>query len=380
MNVKARAAVFADPISVTTLERLAMLAPTDAPVLITGETGTGKEIAARHIHERSGRTGPFVAVNCGALTESLAEAELFGHQAGAFTGASQARAGWFEAANEGTLFLDEIGDMPLALQVKLLRVLQEREVVRLGSRKAVPLDIRLVASTNVDLTQAVASGSFRVDLFYRLNVAAVELAPLRARRGDILPLAEHFVGLHTSRLSLQRPALSPEARHALLTYDWPGNIRELENVIHVALLVSGGEVIRAQDLGLASVRAAAPATTPTYTQAANPAYAVDPTHVPGVSPTALEIIAAQLDRLFAAPPPDLHERLEELIITRAFSHADQNQVRTAKLLGVSRNILRTLLKRYGLIRGRLAAVTRPVPRPSQLSSSGNAHRGVESYP
>ncbi len=268
--------------------------------------------------------------------------------------------------------------MPLALQVKLLRVLQEREVVRLGSRKAVPLDIRLVASTNVDLTQALASGSFRVDLFYRLNVAAVELAPLRARRGDIVPLAEHFVGLHTSRLSLQRPALSPEARHALLTYDWPGNIRELENVIHVALLVSGREVIRPQDLQLASVRSAAPVATPAYALASPPA--------PGASPTALEVIAAQLDKLFAAPPPDLHERLEELIVTRAFSHADQNQVRTAKLLGVSRNILRTLLKRYGLIRGQAfstapsAVIAGPKLRPSQLSSSGNVHRGVESYP
>jgi DNA-binding NtrC family response regulator len=224
----------------------------------------------------------------------------------------------------------------------------------------VPLDIRLVASTNVDLTQAVAAGDFRVDLFYRLNVAAVELVPLRARRGDILPLAEHFIGLHTSRLSLQRPALSPEARHALLTYDWPGNIRELENVIHVALLVSGGEVIRPQDLRLASIR--------------------PPVSSPSSAATPFEIITAQLDQLFAAPPPGLHERLEKLIVTRAFSHTDQNQVRTAKLLGVSRNILRTLLKRYGLIRGRLTAASRPLPRPPQLSSSGNAHRGVESYP
>ncbi len=234
--------------------------------------------------------------------------------------------------------------MPLALQVKLLRVLQEREVVRLGSRKAVALDIRLIASTNVNLTHAVAAGNFRVDLFYRLNVASVELPPLRERRGDILPLAEYFIGLHTSRLALQRPVLSAETRQALLAYDWPGNIRELENVIHFALLISGGDVIRPQSLRLSAIP-----SLPGPIGAASTSATTGSSHA-AVSASPFENIAAQLDHLFSSPPPDLHARLEELIVTRAFSHAEQNQVRTAKLLGVSRNILRTLLKRYGLIR------------------------------
>src|SRR5580658_5020066 len=185
---KAKALVFCDPNSRQLLAQLDRIAPTGASVLIHGETGTGKELAARHIHERSGLTGPFVAVNCAALTESLADAELFGHESGAFTGAAHARVGWFEAANAGTLFLDEIGDMPLHLQLRLLRVLQERQVVRIGSRKAVPVNVRIIAATNVELEAAVEARQFRSDLYYRLNVIAVRLLPLRERPGDILPL------------------------------------------------------------------------------------------------------------------------------------------------------------------------------------------------
>ena len=237
LSIRAKALVFHDPVSLQLLEHTERIARSEATVLVIGETGTGKELIARHIHAVSGRSGPFVAVNCGAFSESLIDAELFGHESGAFTGASQARAGWFEAANGGTLFLDEIGDLPLALQVKLLRVLQERQVVRLGSRRSIPLDVRLVAATNIDLGRAVEAQHFRADLYYRLSVATVRLPPLRERPSDILPLATHFIAFYRSKLNLREVTLSQSAQQALLAYSWPGNIRELENVIHFALIV-----------------------------------------------------------------------------------------------------------------------------------------------
>ncbi|VFT63128.1 putative transcriptional regulator [Pseudomonas aeruginosa] len=237
-SVRATVLVFNDPRSRELLERIERLAPSEANALVIGETGTGKELVARHIHALSGRNGgPFVAVNCGAFAESLVESELFGHEKGAFTGALQSKAGWFEAANGGTLFLDEIGDLPPSIQVKLLRVLQEREVVRLGSRRPIPIDVRLVAATNVDLADAVVAGHFREDLFYRLHVATIQLPPLRERRGDILPLAEYFIVEHCRRLGYTSASLSPEAERKLLGHSWAGNIRELENAIHHALLV-----------------------------------------------------------------------------------------------------------------------------------------------
>lgn len=193
-SIRATAQVFEDPRSQALLAHVQQVAPSEASVLIIGETGTGKELVARHIHNLSGRrTGPFVAVNCGAFSESLVEAELFGHEKGAFTGALAAKAGWFEEANGGTLFLDEIGDLPMAIQVKLLRVLQEREVVRLGSRKSIAINVRVVAATNVQLDKAIGAGHFREDLYYRLDVVSLQLYPLRERPGDILPLTRHFI-------------------------------------------------------------------------------------------------------------------------------------------------------------------------------------------
>src|SRR6188768_3801446 len=185
LTIRAKALVFEDPKSRAALERLHQIAPSDATVLVTGETGTGKEIVARHVHDLSlRRESAFVPVNCGALTESLVESELFGHERGAFTGAIASKPGWFEAASGGTLFLDEVGDLPLSIQVKLLRVLQEGEVVRVGARQPVRVDVRLIAATNVLLEEAVAAGHFREDLFYRLNVASLVLPPLRERLGD----------------------------------------------------------------------------------------------------------------------------------------------------------------------------------------------------
>ncbi len=254
-SIRATAQVFEDPKSRALLAHIQQVAPSEASVLIIGETGTGKELVARHIHNLSARRNrPFVAVNCGAFSESLVEAELFGHEKGAFTGALGAKAGWFEEADGGTLFLDEIGDLPMAIQVKLLRVLQEREVVRLGSRKSIPIDVRVLAATNVQLEKAINAGHFREDLYYRLDVVSLELSPLRERPGDILPLTRHFIDTYSQRLGYGPITLSPEAEHKLKGYSWPGNIRELENVIHHTLLICRNGLIERDDLRLSNMR------------------------------------------------------------------------------------------------------------------------------
>ena len=254
-SIRATAQVFEDPKSQALLDHIQQVAPSEASVLIIGETGTGKELVARHIHNLSARRNrPFVAVNCGAFSESLVEAELFGHEKGAFTGALSAKAGWFEEADGGTLFLDEIGDLPMAIQVKLLRVLQEREVVRLGSRKSIPIDVRVLAATNVQLEKAINAGHFREDLYYRLDVVSLELSPLRERPGDILPLTRHFIEAYSQRLGYGPITISREAEHKLKSYSWPGNIRELENVIHHTLLICRNGVIERDDLRLSNMR------------------------------------------------------------------------------------------------------------------------------
>ncbi|AXQ28481.1 sigma-54-dependent Fis family transcriptional regulator [Solimonas sp. K1W22B-7] len=333
-SIRAKALVFVDPLSQGILRYLERVSPSDAPVLIIGETGTGKELVARQVHQLSGRTGPFVAVNCGAISEQLADSELFGHEPGAFTGATGRREGWFEAANGGTLFLDEIGDLPLSLQVKLLRVLQEREVVRLGSRRSIPVDIRLVAATNIDLGDAVNAGHFRLDLFYRLNIAQLRLPALRERTGDILPLADHFLDVYRQRLNLPPLSLSLSARRALERYSWPGNIRELENVIHFALLVAPAHEIGVEHLKLTGgVLAGSPV-------------------LGGARETSpRERIAQALQQLLDAPGQTLFNDLEKLIVDEAFRHSHSNQVRAAAQLGISRNVLRTLLKKHGHLGG-----------------------------
>jgi len=332
--------------------QLQRLAPSEASVLIIGETGTGKELAARYIHEHSRRNGPFIAINCGAFSEHLVEAELFGHEAGAFTGAQQARAGWFEAANGGTLFLDEIGDMPLYLQVKLLRVLQEKQVVRIGSRKAIPVDVRLIAATNVELEAAVEARQFRRDLYYRLNVASVRLPPLRERKGDILPLARHFLQSYQRESGFERVGLAQSAENALLAHDWPGNIRELENVIHYGLIMSASGILEADDLRLPQTQMQA-ATAAYVTQGSaegeddddyNDAGDSDGTHG-----DVFDAVGAGLRRLLQSDRPAIHQAVERLLLVTAFEHCDRNQVRTAKRLGLSRNIVRAQLKRHGLL-------------------------------
>ncbi len=216
----------------------------DTTVLITGETGTGKELAAHAIHMNSNRRGQrFVRINCGALSETLLESELFGHERGAFTGAVQARRGKFEYAAGGMLLLDEIGDISVSMQVKLLRVLQEKEIQRVGGNETIPVDVRILATTNKDLEKAVTAGSFRSDLYYRLNVVRIQLPPLRERMGDVALLAEHFLQAFCEKTGRNVRAIAPHAMRALLEYDWPGNVRELANVIERAAIMANGEVI-----------------------------------------------------------------------------------------------------------------------------------------
>jgi DNA-binding NtrC family response regulator len=331
-SIRATAQVFEDPKSQALLSHIQQVAPSDASVLIIGETGTGKELVARHIHNLSSRRHqPFVAVNCGAFSESLVEAELFGHEKGAFTGALTAKAGWFEEANGGTLFLDEIGDLPLAIQVKLLRVLQEREVVRLGSRKSTPINVRVLAATNVQLERAINAGHFREDLFYRLNVVNLELSTLRERPGDIMPLSRHFIEVYSQRLGCGTIQISPDAEHKLRTYGWPGNIRELENVIHHTLLICRNGVIQASDLRLSNLRLerqeeAAHATVDDSTEA---------------------LLARAFQKLFEEQAGALHEKVEDALLRAAYRFSHYNQVHTAQLLGLSRNVVRARLIKIG---------------------------------
>lgn len=292
------------------LSVLARAAQSDATILLLGESGTGKSRIAEWIHQSSARKNkPFVAVSCAALPETLIESELFGFERGAFTGADRARPGRFETADGGTLFLDEIGDVPLPTQIKLLRVLQERVVERLGeSGRPRRVDVRIVAATNRDLPELIRVGRFREDLFYRLNVVSVEIPPLRDRRADIPLLIAHFLAKHTPS-GKTPPILSPPAQSILLHYHYPGNVRELENAIERAIILARGDVIRPVDLPPAMTR---------------------PANVPPVG-----------DAL-----PDAVENLERQLILEALRDADGVQTRAAERLGITERNLRYKLRKY----------------------------------
>ncbi len=366
-SVRAKALVFEDPRSRELLERIEQVAPSEATVLVTGETGTGKEIVARQLHQLSRRaSGPFVAVNCGAFSENLVESELFGHEKGAFTGALGAKAGWFEAAHNGTLFLDEIGDLPVPLQVKLLRVLQEGEVVRVGSRQPIRIDVRLVAATNVDLQEAMYAGHFREDLFYRLNVASIPIPPLRERGGDILPLSEYFLDVYRRRLGVPTVQLTPGAVERLRVHTWPGNIRELENAIHHALLVCRDGRIVAEDIRVSSPFALRPKQSSFDKAAGTPSQPPPPPALGEPTPTTLGRLEAVLVDLFEENLPKLHERVEETLMRAAYRYCDNNQLQTARLLGISRNVVRARLIQHGEINGSLRGGAEP-PSTRRLS-------------
>ena len=293
------------------LNVVARAAPSRATVLLRGESGTGKELMARAVHEASPRAAhPFVPVNCAALNKGLIESELFGHEKGAFTGADARRAGRFEQADGGTLFLDELAEIPLDVQVKLLRVLQERKIERVGSGVEVEVDVRLIGATNRDLAALVAQGAFREDLFYRLNVVAVELPPLRQRKSDIPLLAEHFLARYAEENGKAIGEVSKEALDLLTRYAYPGNVRELQNIVERAVVMARGEVVTRADLP-AEVQQAAPA-------------------------------------LVADTLPAQVEELEKKAIAQALERAGGVQSRAAELLGLTERNLRYKLKKYGL--------------------------------
>jgi len=313
---------------------ISRVAPTDSTVLIEGESGTGKELAARAIHRNSPRAQrPFVTINCAAIPEGLLESELFGHERGSFTGALAQKKGRLEAANGGVVFLDEIGDLPLSLQVKLLRVLQEREIDRVGGMRPISVDIRIIAATNKDLAAAVEAGEFRRDLYYRLKVVALVMPALRERREDIPLLAGHFVEKYSKNCALQPKRISPEAMACLMNYEWPGNVRELEHAVESALVLSPSDVIRIEDLPDALLERDLP---------------------PGVKATQYHQAVRDLKRQ---------------LILRAMAEAKGNYTEAASALGVHVNYLHRLIRNLDLREElRSAAVVRGNGRNSGSKS------------
>jgi len=304
-----------DPRMRAVLDLVDRVAATDATVLLTGESGVGKEVVARHLHEHSARrNGPFVAVNCAAIPENLVESTLFGHEKGAFTGAAGSHAGKFEQAQGGTLLLDEVSEIPLNVQAKLLRVLQERMVERLGARAATPLDVRVIAASNRDLAAWVRDGQFREDLYYRLNVFPLEIPPLRERRADILPLARHFLKAYAGMVGRDGFSLSKAAEAELTGYPWPGNIRELGNVVQRAMILAAGSRIEPENLLLPRQVAASAPPVP-----AGPEVEVRPAQI---------------------------KDMEKTMILDTLRRLNGSRKRTAEELGISERTLRYKLQKY----------------------------------
>jgi two-component system response regulator HydG len=295
-------------------------AATDATVLVRGESGTGKELVARMLHQHSPRKdGPFVVVHCAALAETLLESELFGHERGAFTGAVKRKLGRFELADGGTLFLDEIGEIPPSVQTKLLRVLQEKEIQRVGGEETLKVDVRVVSATHRDLQAEVKAGRFREDLYYRLHIVPLTLPPLRERPEDIAALARHFVAKHGPRVNRRIRGLDDSALRALARHAWPGNVRELENVIEQSLVFAEGEVLGEADL---------------------------PSHLTGGGPRMdVGLPVPHGDR----PLPEILEDLERQLIARAYEKAGGVKTETARLLGIKTSALYYKLEKYGFI-------------------------------
>jgi len=304
------------------------VAETDATILVRGESGTGKELVARELHERNSvrRNGAFVAVNCAALPSELIESELFGHERGAFTGAATKREGKFEQADGGTLFLDEIGDMSSNVQAKLLRALEERRIERLGGNESIPVDVRIISATHRPLEQEIANGNFRADLFYRLRVVTIEIAPLRERREDIPVLAETFLRLAGERYELPQRALSQGALRRLVEYDWPGNVRELKNTIDRAVIMAEGDEVNARDL---------------------------PDEITAGLPTSVikegdEGENGVLHVPFTADFREDRREFERRYITRCLEYTKGNVTRAAEILAMHRQSLQHKLRQLGL--------------------------------
>jgi DNA-binding NtrC family response regulator len=313
------ALVVHDPVMQAAVRRAEQVAGAEASVLITGESGTGKEVLARHIHRRSRRTaGPFVALNCAAIPENLLESELFGHEKGAFSGAVARRLGKFEAANGGTLLLDEISEMDVRLQAKLLRALQEREIDRLGGAVPVRVNVRILATTNRDMATEVAAGRFREDLFFRLNVVSLRVPPLRERPGDIAALAEHFARRYAEVNGVAHRRVAPAALHKLLAHGWRGNVRELENTLHRAVLLAEGAEIGPEAIELGMDAGAADGRTPGAAAAS----------------AQVAVVGQTLDQM------------ERRLILQTLTHTLGNRTHAAVILGISIRALRNKLRDY----------------------------------
>ena len=342
-----------DSVAMRNVQRqIEQVAQHDVTVLIQGESGTGKELVAGAIHELSGRArGPLVKVNCAAIPEALLESELFGHERGAFTGATMTKPGRFEMADGGTIFLDEIGEMPPALQAKLLRVLQEHQIDRVGGTQPRRVDIRVLAATNRDLREMVAEGTFREDLYYRLNVFPIVLPPLRERHGDLPALVQHFIGLFNARFGKRVQGVTPEAMALLESHDCPGNIRELENIVQRAMVLTAGPLIgrealpelcvaesmrRHRSTGGGSAHASGNGSGGTYARAVLQSIAND-----GAEEEDFRVPLAQRIEM-------LVEREERRIIQAALAKMDRRRQETADLLGISRKSLHNKMVKYGL--------------------------------
>jgi two-component system response regulator HydG len=304
------------PAMINLLETVSHVAPSEATVMITGESGTGKELIAGVIHHNSPRKdGPFVKINCAAITETLLESELFGHEKGAFTGADRRKEGRFYQANKGSIFLDEVSEMPLTMQVKLLRVLQERELTRVGGEKIIPVDVRVIAATNKDLVALKDKGLFREDLYYRLNVVSLEIPPLAKRRDDIPLLAQHFLGIFVDKNKKKIKGLTPKAMDQLIRYDWPGNVRELMNAVERAVVLARTDYLDDQDFSI--LQPLSQQTTPV-------SYDFDNMDIPLVE-------------------------VEKAAILRMLESVAGNKSEAARRLGITRKTLHKKLKKYGVM-------------------------------
>lgn len=326
-RVPSRTPIVGDASSEQTLAIARKVAGSDATVMVLGPSGSGKEVLSRYVHDQSSRRdGPFVAINCAAIPENMLEATLFGYEKGAFTGAIQACPGKFEQAQAGTILLDEITEMDLSLQAKLLRVLQEREVERLGGKKTIKLDVRVIATSNRDLMLAVRDGKFREDLYYRLNVFPISWLPLAQRPGDIIPLAEHLLERHAASQNRPIPRLNPEATRCLKSYDWPGNVRELENVIQRALILNQDGDISAHDI-LLEGRAQEVFEFGTADDSAG-STAIKPTNTEDSEPEGEPKLGVEL------------QQQEQTIILEALAQANGKRKDVAERLGISPRTLR----------------------------------------
>ena len=305
------------PAMISLLETVAHVAPSEATVMITGESGTGKELIAGVIHHNSPRKdGPFVKLNCAAITETLLESELFGHEKGAFTGADRRKEGRFYQANQGSIFLDEVSEMPLTMQVKLLRVLQERELIRVGGEKVIPVDVRVIAATNKDLVDLKNRGLFREDLYYRLNVVNLEIPPLTKRRDDIPLLAQHFLEIFVDKNKKQIKGFTPKAMDQLIRYDWPGNVRELMNAVERAVVLARTDYLDDQDFSILQP----------LLQQSTPA----PSDFDDIDNVSLE-------------------EVEKAAILRMLESVAGNKSEAARRLGITRKTLHKKLKQYGVM-------------------------------